>query len=114
MPAKGWLSVRDLPTTENKTIKEVMVEFKNHYKTCDCCNGKGYTVEDFDEYYTGVSTVRFSDNEELQELHDAGHLNGETVKKIIETMVHGRKQCDKCNGFGFVKQSRKDKNGTEE
>lgn len=111
MPAKGWLSVRDLPTTKEKTIKEVMLEFKNSHEICDCCEGKGYTVNKYDEYFEGVSTVKFSDNEDLQELFDDGHLTGDTIKKIIETAVHGRQQCDKCKGFGFVETSRKKPNG---
>lgn len=114
MPAKGWLSVRDLPTTKNQSIKEVMNDFKNKFEKCDCCDGKGYTVENYDEFFNGVSTIRFSDNEELQDLFDAGHLSGDTVKKIVETMVHGRKQCDKCKGFGFVKKSRKKTNGKDQ
>jgi len=114
MPAKGWLSVRDLPTTKKKTVKEVMQEFNNTFQLCQHCKGQGYTVEKYDEFYNGISTVRFDDNLDLNSLNDAGKLNGDTVKKIVETIVHGRQQCDKCKGFGFVKKSRKTEHGTKE
>lgn len=114
MPAKGWLSVRDLPTTKNKTVKEVMKEFHETYTKCDACNGQGHTVKSYDEFFNGISTVRFDENDDLVSLNDAGKLNGDTVKKIVETIVHGRQQCDKCKGFGFVKKSGKKTNGTKE
>lgn len=114
MPAKGWISVRDLPTTKNQDVKKVMAEFKKNYSTCNVCGGKGYTLIPYDEFYQGVSTVKFSDNEELKLLHEGGQLSGETIKKIVETLVHDRKECSKCNGFGFVKnKSRKDKDEKE-
>lgn len=112
MPAKGWLSVRDLPTTKEKTIKEVMKDFQDNYMLCDCCDGKGYIVENYDEYFNGVSTVKVQ-GADLAYLDEEKRLTSETIKKIVETVVHGRKQCDNCNGFGFVKKSGKKINGKE-
>ena len=111
MPKKGWVAVRDLPGTKTKTLKEVFDQFKANYKLCDCCKGAGFTVDDHQTVYEGVSSVRVNDSEALKTLQDNGTLNKGTFERIIETLVHNRKICDKCNGFGFVKKPRKKKRG---
>ena len=111
MPAKGWISIRELPTTGEKTVKEVLTEFQKVWKLCPNCKGNGEVGSEVEEIFEGVSTVKFSDIKPLNEMAKNKDLNGEVVKRIINKLVHGIDKCDKCKGFGFVKNSRK-KNGT--
>jgi len=104
MAEKGWISVRDIPGTKDKTIKEVLDSFKKKFSLCKKCKGEGHTVDDHDTVYEGVSCVRVSDSKALLSMQEKGTLNKNVFKRIIETMVHNRKQCDKCHGFGFVKK----------
>ena len=110
MAKQGWMSVRDLPGTKNKTIKEVLDYFKRNFVLCSECNGVGYLVDKHDSVYEGVSTIRFDDHKGIEKMREDGILNRDVLKRIIETVIHNREQCDKCNGFGFVKKSRKKKN----
>ena len=113
MAKQGWMSVRDLPGTKNKSIKEVLDQFKDRYNVCESCNGIGHTVNEYDSFYEGVSTIRFSDHSGLEEMREDGTLSKEVLHRIIETVVHGREQCDECEGFGFVSKrikSRKKQN----
>ena len=102
MAAEGWMCVRNIPDTKNKSIKEVLDDFKKDYDLCPKCKGVGHKVKKYDAVYGGVSTVRISDSEALKQMQKEGTLNTTVFERIIETLVHKRKQCGTCKGFGFV------------
>lgn len=111
MAAKGWITVRDLAKTGKKSVMQVIQKFMAIYKVCPKCCGRGFNVDDEKvSCNDGVSSVKFNNYPELEKMYERGNLNGDTIKKIVETVVHGRQQCSKCNGFGFIKKSRKNKN----
>lgn len=106
--SKGYISVRNCVDTDTMTVSTVMDIFNESYDICSECDGKGHTVDSSSNYIiNGITTVKWGGNDLLENLNESDNLNGETIKKIIETVVHGRKQCDKCKGFGFVEKSRK-------
>lgn len=110
---KGYISVRNCVDTKDVKVNQVIEQFTQSHDVCDSCEGRGFILNDASVLLSpGITTVKWKDNEVLEKLNNSGNLNGETIKKIIETVVHNRKQCNKCNGFGFVKKSRK-KNGNK-
>jgi hypothetical protein len=112
--SKGYISVRNCVSTEPMTVGQAMDKFNEDFEICKHCKGEGHKVRSSSEYILeGITTIKYKGNEILEKLNDDGKLNSETVKKIIETVVHGRKQCDECNGFGFVRKSGK-KHGRKE
>lgn len=112
--SKGYISVRNCIDTKDSKVNDVVEKFTKLWDLCDACEGRTFTLNDSDVMVNlGVAAVKWKGNPLLEKLDEAGNLNGDTVKKIIETIVYGRKQCSKCNGFGFVKKSRK-KDGNED
>tara|TARA_R110000803_G_scaffold128306_1_gene195726 strand:+ start:126 stop:479 length:354 start_codon:yes stop_codon:yes gene_type:complete len=106
--SKGYISIRNCVDAGELTPSQAMDKFNQDYDLCTKCEGLGHKTSSSSDYVVeGISTVKFKDNKLLQKLDEDGKLNSEVVKKIIETVVHNRKQCDKCQGFGFVKKSRK-------
>ncbi len=106
--SKGYISVRNCVSTKLYSANEVIEGFTKTHNVCSKCEGRTFLLNDSSvDIIPGITTVKWKGNEILESLNDSGNLNGDTVKKIIETVVHGRQQCDKCKGFGFVKQSRK-------
>jgi len=109
--SKGYISIRNCIDTKGLKLNDVVDQFTNKWDLCDKCKGSTFLLDDSDVMVNpGVAGVKWKDNPLLEQLEKAGNLNSEVVKKIIETEVYGRKQCNKCKGFGFVKKSRT-KNG---
>ena len=115
MPAKGWISVRSLPSTKKQSVKQTIKQFFKGHKLCSHCNGRGFLVDDSKVLTNeGVDTVRFSGHNCLEKMEELGYLNGETIKRIIETIVYNRQSCNKCHGLGFVTKPRKKGNEGED
>lgn len=111
MPVKGWMNIRSLPDTKEQSVGEVISIFERKYKLCEHCNGRGFILNDSKvAVLPGTKTVRYDNNEDLEKMNEVGTLISDTIKKIVETVVYGRKQCRKCDGFGFKeRKSRKKK-----
>lgn len=111
MAAKGWITIRDLVDIGKQSVADVIKSFFEEHDLCPKCEGRGFIVNDEKiSYNPGVSSVKYQGYEALEKMYKDGNLNGEVIRKILETDVHGRTQCKKCEGFGFIKKSRKKKN----
>lgn len=113
MPVKGHKAVRNMVATSNdETFSTVLDKFNKLYEVCSHCKGKGFIIDDESvDILPGVSTIKYKGNEALEELDSLGELTGDVLKNVIEVMSHGGRHCTKCNGFKFVKKSRKKTNG---
>lgn len=108
MPVKGYANVRNLPSSKDKTYEQVFTEFSNGHSLCKKCSGRGFNLDDSKvDVLPGTTSVKIVQNELLKELDEKSSLNADAIRKIVETVVYDRKQCDKCSGFGFVKKARK-------
>lgn len=115
MPAKGHKAVRNMVATSNgESVKSIFQKFNETHKVCPSCKGKRIIIdEESVEIIPGVSTIKYEGLEVLEELDEVGELTGDVLKNIMEVMSHGGRHCKTCNGFRFVKRSRKKTNGNK-
>ena len=113
MSKPGWLSMRNLPFLEDKSVNNVyykkLKEFFKVNTLCPSCEGLGHRVNNDEQYVKGsrVCTVRFHGIPELEELNDQEDVvMSEVIRDILERKLWGRKPCIKCNGSRFVKRTK--------
>lgn len=112
MPAKGWMNIRGLPESKSMTIQAVLKYFFKYYEVCGGCEGVGYILDDsVVDLLPDTTCIKYSGFPDLEKMNKDNKLTSDTIKKIVETVSYHRKSCIKCKGFGFVKKSRKTKNG---
>jgi hypothetical protein len=114
MATKAHMSVRNIVIPKGISLSQALKQISKKLEVCPKCQGKEYIMDESKvEIFGSVSTIKVEGNELLEKLREEGNLTSSKVNKILETEYYGRKQCDKCNGLGLIKKSRK-KDGNEE
>ena len=113
MPTKDYKSVRNIIDSGDVPLNDSLKKFANVYKVCPKCDGSGKRIKDEDiTVQVGIATIKVKGNEVLEKLNECGNLNSDIINRMIETVVYGKNECNKCKGFKFVPKLGKAKSGS--